>query len=283
LPRPNAIWHSNIIRILIINRVSSLVINKLRGNAIGNKTSLHGRIAERLGVGILSGKILPGEVLPNEAALGASFNVSRTAVREAIKVLTSKGLVEVRRKTGTRIRPKHDWHALDPDVVAWQFSGDVLPPAITDLLELREIIEPICARLAAERATTEDVNHIETAFQQMENAIGKTSASVEADLSFHLAILEATHNAFMRPFGALIQAALRASFRQTNADPTAYQRSLSKHKAVLAAIKSKTPLAAETAMLSVLHGARYDLQHAPVIPKRKSALKPLKQKAATTG
>jgi DNA-binding FadR family transcriptional regulator len=248
--------------------VSSLVINKLRGSAIGNKTSLHGRIAERLGVSILSGKILPGEVLPNEAALGASFNVSRTAVREAIKVLTSKGLVEVRRKTGTRIRPRHDWHALDPDVVAWQFSGDGLPPAITDLLELREIVEPICARLAAERATPEEAARIEIAFNQMERAIGKTSASVEADLSFHLAILEATHNAFMRPFGALIQAALRASFRQTNADPTAYQRSLSKHRAVLAAIKSNTPAAAETAMLSVLHGARHDIQHSPA-PKNK--------------
>jgi DNA-binding FadR family transcriptional regulator len=260
--------------------VSTVVFNKIRGNAIGNKTSLHGRIAERLGVSILSGELLPGQVLPNEAALGASFNVSRTAVREAIKVLTSKGLVEVRRKTGTRIRPKHDWHALDPDVVAWQFSGNGLPPAITDLLELREIIEPICARLAAERATFEDVSKIETAYNRMESAIGKTSASVEADLAFHLAILEATHNAFMRPFGALIQAALRASFRQTNADPTAYQRSLSKHQAVLSAIKSNTPTAAEAAMLSVLHGARHDIEHPPAL-KNKNGKKPLKRGAPT--
>ena len=255
--------------------MSTLVINKLRGNAIGNRTSLHGRIAERLGVSILSGKIHPGEVLPNEAALGASFNVSRTAIREAIKVLTSKGLVEVRRKTGTRIRPKQEWHALDPDVVAWQFSGNGLPPAITDLLELREIIEPICTRLAAERATPEDVSKIEMAFSQMESAIGKTSASVEADLTFHLAILEATHNAFMRPFGALIQAALRASVRQTNADPTAYQRSLAKHRAVLDAIISKTPAAAETSMLSVLHGARYDIQH-PSAAKNRDIKRPRK-------
>jgi DNA-binding FadR family transcriptional regulator len=119
--------------------------------------------------------------------------VSRTAIREAIKVLTSKGLVEVRRKTGTR-------------------------------LELREIIEPIGAGMAADRATTEEVAEIERTMIEMERSVGKTTASVEADLLFHLAILEATHNSFIRPFGALIQAALRASFLQTNRDAAAYHR-----------------------------------------------------------
>lgn len=233
----------------------------IRVSAIGNKTNLHGRIAEHLGVSILRGKIRPGVVLPTEAGLGVSLHVSRTAIREAIKVLTSKGLVEVRRKTGTRVRPKKDWNALDPDVLAWQFSGGSLPTAIMDLLELREVIEPASARMAAERATTDDVAEIEKAFSEMERAVGKTAASVEADLRFHLAILESTHNSFMRPFGALIQAALRASFRQTNKDHSAYRQSLSKHRRVLTAIKSKTPNAAADAMREVLHGTRQDIQH----------------------
>jgi DNA-binding FadR family transcriptional regulator len=242
--------------------VSSVIGKKIRIGGAGNKTNLHGQIAEHLGVSILSGKITPGEVLPTEARLGASLHVSRTAVREAIKVLTSKGLVEVRRKTGTRVRPKKDWNALDPDVVAWQFSGGSLPAAIMDLLELREIIEPMCARMAAERATTEEVAEIEKALVEMERSVGKTTASVEADLSFHLAILEATHNSLMRPFGALIQAALRASFRQTNRDTAAHQQTLLKHRMVLTAIKGKSPGAAEDAMRAVIHGARHDIQQA---------------------
>jgi DNA-binding FadR family transcriptional regulator len=242
--------------------VSSVIGKKIRIGGAGNKTNLHGQIAEHLGVTILSGKITPGEVLPTEAGLGASLHVSRTAVREAIKVLTSKGLVEVRRKTGTRVRPKKDWNALDPDVVAWQFSGGSLPGAIMDLLELREIIEPMCARMAAERATTEEVAEIEKALVEMERSVGKTTASVEADLSFHLAILEATHNSLMRPFGALIQTALRASFRQTNRDAAAYQQTLLKHRMVLTAIKGKRPAAAEDAMRGVIQGARQDIQQA---------------------
>jgi DNA-binding FadR family transcriptional regulator len=236
------------------------VSKKMRIGGAGNKTNLHGQIAEHLGVSILSGKITPGEVLPTEAGLGASLHVSRTAIREAIKVLTAKGLVEVRRKTGTRVRPRKDWNALDPDVVAWQFSGGGLPAAISDLLELREIIEPICARMAAERATTEEVAGIEKALLEMERSVGKTTASVEADLLFHLAILEATHNSFMLPFGALIQAALRASFRRTNRDRGAYQQTLMKHRMVLTAIKSKNPGTAEEAMRAVLNGARRDIQ-----------------------
>jgi DNA-binding FadR family transcriptional regulator len=235
---------------------------KIRISAIGNKTNLHGRIAEHLGVSILSGKIRPGEVLPTEAALGLSLNVSRTAIREAVKVLTSKGLVEVRRKTGTRIRPKKEWNALDPDVLAWQFSGGNLPAAIMDLLELREIIEPASARMAAERATPEDMVEIHNAFSEMETSVGKTAASVEADLHFHLAILESTHNSFMRPFGALIQAALRASFRLTNKDAAAYQQSLFKHRAVLNAIKAQRESSAENSMRAVLDGTRHDIRQA---------------------
>lgn len=240
--------------------MSSSIGRKIRIGGAGRKTNLHGQIAEHLGISILSGKITPGEVLPTEAGLGASLQVSRTAIREAIKVLTSKGLVEVRRKTGTRVRPKKDWNALDPDVLAWQFSGGSLPAAIMDLLELREVIEPMCARMAAERATTEEIAEIERALLEMERSVGKTTASVEADLLFHLTILEATHNSFMRPFGALIQAALRASFRQTNRDTAAYQQTLLKHRMVLTAIKGKNPGAAQDAMRAVLHGARHDIQ-----------------------
>ena len=227
------------------------------------KQNLHEQIAEYLGAKIVSGKYLAGEILPTEASLGTSLGVSRTAIREAIKVLSSKGLVEVRRKTGSRVRSQRDWNALDPDVISWQFSGDgILTGAINDLTELRRIIEPACARLAAKLATAEELAEIEKAFIEMEQAAGKTEASVEADLKFHLAILEATHNSFMRPFGALIQAALRASFRLTNADTAAYRLSLTKHRAVLASIRKGKPEEADIAMQAVLRGSQRDIEHA---------------------
>jgi DNA-binding FadR family transcriptional regulator len=253
--------------------VSHPITKSPRPFGVFAKQNLHGQIADHLGTKIVSGKHVAGEILPTEASLGASLGVSRTAIREAIKVLSSKGLVEVRRKTGSRVRSQRDWNALDPDVISWQFAGDGIPTgAINDLTELRRIIEPACARLAAKRATAEELAEIEKALIEMEQAAGKTEASVEADLNFHLAILEATHNSFMRPFGALIQAALRASFRLTNADMAAYRLSLTKHRAVLASIKNGKPEEADIAMQIVLRGSQRDLEHAlrPPAPSRAS-------------
>jgi DNA-binding FadR family transcriptional regulator len=136
---------------------------------------------------------------------------------------------------------------------------------ISDLTELRRIIEPACARLAAKLATAKELGEIEKAkkaFIEMEQATGITEASVEADLKFHLAILEATHNSFMRPFGALIQAALRASFRLKNADTAAYRLSLTKHRAVLTSIRNGMPEEADIAMQVVLRGSQRDIEHA---------------------
>jgi len=225
------------------------------------RTNLHGQIAEHLGTRVTSGELRPGEILPTEAILGVSLGVSRTAIREAIKVLSAKGLIEVRRKTGSRVRPQREWNALDPDVISWQFSGEGLPSAIFDLQDLRKIIEPAAARLAAKRATPADILEIGTAYSEMAQATGNTAASVEADLRFHLAILEATHNSFMRPFGSLIQAALRASFRLTNVDLAAYRRSLLRHRKVFTAIRDGSPEEADLAMQAVLRGTQRDVAH----------------------
>lgn len=233
------------------------------------RPSLSGQVEADLGSKIVSGRFAEGEVLPTEAALGTKLGVSRTGIREAIKVLSSKGLVEVRRKTGTRVRPRRDWNALDPDVIAWQFS-DATSPALMDLLELRKVIEPACAAMAAERATEADLEHLAGGLAEMKLAVGKTAASSEADLRFHLAILEATHNAFMRPFGALIQAALRASFRLTNANPTAYKQSLVRHEAVLLAIQSGSAKLAEASMRSILENTQVDIERAIRLASRAS-------------
>lgn len=214
--------------------------------------SLHSTVASRLGESIAQGKLASGTTLPNEAALGEEFGVSRTALREAIKVLASKGLVEVRRKTGTRINPRAQWNMLDPEVLNWMFSGDGIPTGLTDLMEVRMLVEPTAARLAAMRATIDDLNEIRDALAQMELAAGNLRSSVDADLRFHMTVLQATHNMFMRPFGALIQAALRSSFSLTSSNTDLYRHTLSLHRKVLSAIESGNYKRAESAMEAVL-------------------------------
>jgi len=251
-----------------------LMINPIRERWSGKafERTLHAQVAREIGLRVLEGELAAGTVLPNEAVLGMEFGVSRTALREAIKVLESKGLVEVRRKTGTRIRPRRDWNALDPEILSWLFSGPGFAAGLPDLLELRLIVEPAGARLAALRATPANLQEIEEALAGMEAAVADAESSIEFDLLFHMAILEATHNAFMRPFGALIQEALRASFRLTNKDRLAYERSLKRHRDVFDAIKAKDPDAAEATMRLVLNRTSEDIERSlPNAAKKKTA------------
>jgi DNA-binding FadR family transcriptional regulator len=224
--------------------------------------SLHHQIAGRIGSLIGGGSLAPGVVLPNESKLGDEFRVSRTVLREAIKVLAAKGLLEVRRKTGTRVRPHGEWNMLDPEVLSWSFSGSGLPAGLADLVEVRKVVEPAAARMAAERGSSEDYAEIEAACEAMEAASNDLPSSIEPDLRFHLGILEATHNVFMRPFGALIQTALRASFRLTSTtnNRIAYRRSVALHRKVVEAIKAGNGRKAEMAMAAVLVQTSRDIE-----------------------
>lgn len=223
------------------------------------RMSLHSAVAARIGSLIVQGKLSPGSVLPNETALGAEFGVSRTALREAIKVLASKGLVEVRRKTGTRVNLNSQWNMLDPEVLTWMFSGDGIPTGLLDLIEVRMLIEPAAARMAASRATAKDLETIRKALEGMEGSTGDLPSSVESDLGFHMAVLEATQNAFMRPFGAIIQAALRGSFRLTSSNADLYRLTLPLHRKIFDAIEAQNPKKAEAAMQALLTQTLQDI------------------------
>jgi len=243
------------------------------------RLSLHRAIASRLGPLIVQGKLPSGSVLPNETSLSMEIGVSRTALREAIKVLASKGLVEVRRKTGTRVNTNAHWNMLDPEVLNWMFSGDGLPTGLDDLMEVRVLVEPAAARMAAERARAEDLKEIREAFLGMESATEDLPSSVESDLRFHMAILEATHNAFMRPFGALIQAALRGSFRLTSSNTELYRSTLPLHRKVLNAIEVKNATLAKAAMEAVLTQTTRDIvdQTKAIRARRLNHRKPIKR------
>lgn len=155
---------------------------------------LHGAIAHKLGTDILSGKYLPGDVLPGEVAFAEELKVSRSAYREAIQALTAKGLVASRPKAGTRVLPRERWNLLDPEVLGWAFTGEPDIEFVRSLFELRAIVEPAAARLAALRRDKADLKEMKEALAAMRRHTLTTDAGRAADRDFHDAILRATRN-----------------------------------------------------------------------------------------
>ncbi|TYC81040.1 FadR/GntR family transcriptional regulator [Novosphingobium sp. BW1] len=169
---------------------------------------LHGAIAHRLGTDILSGKYAPGEVLSGEVAFAEELKVSRSAYREAIQVLTAKGLVASRPKAGTRVLPRERWNLLDPDVLGWAFAGKPDIEFVRSLFELRAIVEPAAARFAARRRDKDDLKTMKDALAAMRRHTLTTDAGRAADRDFHNAILTATRNDALMVLSASIGAAV---------------------------------------------------------------------------
>ncbi len=174
---------------------------------------LHGYVAHRLAVSIIGGETPPGSVLPNEEQASSAFGVSRTAYREAIRMLAAKGLVEAQPKTGTRVAQRSRWNLLDPDVLGWHFEVEPSPTFISSLFELRLIVEPAAAAMAAERRDDGDIADLADALSRFA-ALGTTRPEgLEADLAFHTAILRATRNEPLTALSSVINAALHWSVR----------------------------------------------------------------------
>lgn len=169
---------------------------------------LHGAVAYKLGMAIVSGKYAPGDTLSGEVAFAEELEVSRSAYREAVQVLTAKGLVESRPKAGTRVLPRNRWNLLDPDVLAWAFAGEPDVAFVRDLFELRAIVEPAAARLAAQRRTKDDLKAMKDALAAMRRHTLATEAGRAADRDFHNAILHATGNDALMVLAASIGAAV---------------------------------------------------------------------------
>jgi DNA-binding FadR family transcriptional regulator len=174
----------------------------------GTGRRLHGAIAHKLGVAILSGEYLPGDILSGEVAFSEALDVSRSAYREAVQVLTAKGLVESRPKAGTRVLPRERWNLLDPDVLAWAFTGEPDLQLVRSLFELRAIIEPGAARLAAERRDRTDLVRIKDALGLMRRHTLANEQGRAADRDFHRAILQATRNDALVTLSSSIGAAV---------------------------------------------------------------------------
>ncbi len=220
-----------------------------------SRRNLHGQVVHDLGHRILSGEFPPGSLLPSESDLCAAIGVSRTALREATKVLAAKGLIESRPKVGTRVRPHAAWNMLDPDILAWRAAGGELPDLALRLLEIREIFEPAVAELAARNHTDAQGEDMRLAWQDMADA-DSLEAWTAADLRFHQAILNATGNEFISALGATIEVALSITFDFSARRATAYKESLGQHRAVLDHILGRDAGGAKREMQALLGGTR---------------------------
>jgi DNA-binding FadR family transcriptional regulator len=221
------------------------------------RKSMHGRIVQELGMDIVSGKLRPGQRLPAEAGLCESYGVSRPVLREATRVLAAKGLVVSKPRVGSVVRPREDWHMLDPDVLYWTISTVPEGEFFASLLTVRRIIEPAAAALAATAATHDDLARIASAYERMERA-PTASALLDPDLEFHRAIMAATHNDMLAYIGNMLSLALSESIKLTSRHPNTHALSLPRHKAILTAIEHRDALAARQASVVQLDNARVD-------------------------
>lgn len=226
-----------------------------------SRRSLHGQIAHQIGARILSGELPPGTALPNEAEFSIELRISRTVLREAIKLLAAKGLVESRPKTGTKVRPSDQWNMLDPDILTWRLASGDIQGFADHLYEMRRIIEPQAAALAAERGSAADLAAITAALEAMAAATD-VPESIGPDLAFHRAILAATGNQMLGALGVVIAAALTAGFQLSGSHPDAPRISIPDHSAVLDAIVARDPAAARDAMEALLGRASRNVAQA---------------------
>ena len=227
------------------------------------KPRVHQQVVEAIARGILRGDYT--DYLPPEPQLCESLQISRSALREAVKVLGGKGLVSSRPHIGTMIRPRDEWNMLDADLLAWSMEGEADPKVVFALIEARRIIEPAGARLAAQRATAADLARIESAFLDMRAALEANDFESynTADRDFHTAILAASHNFVLRQLTTTIGAALKYSFRFT---ARKLGHALPVHGEVLEHIRMRDADGASEAMLQLFDVAVSDLrQQAPEV------------------
>ncbi|WP_249157993.1 FadR/GntR family transcriptional regulator [Bradyrhizobium jicamae] len=221
------------------------------------RRNVHSQVTDRVGSSIVRGDIGVGETLPPEMQICEMMDVSRTVVREAMRTLTGKGLIESRPKSGTRVRPPEQWNQLDPDVLRWHLETADMDRYLAKLFQLRTAVEPAAASFAATHATEDDVARIRAGWEGM--AAAKTNEEfVTSDIAFHQAIYFATRNEFFWPIAQMFDITLRQSF-SIAATGTHRPRALVEHRAVLDAIAAGDAEAARTATHVLLTNSADDL------------------------
>jgi GntR family transcriptional regulator, galactonate operon transcriptional repressor len=220
---------------------------------------IHGMAVNRIGQQIIRGELAPGAIL-DPVELERELDVSRTVIREALRVLAAKGLVDARPNRGTFVRPREDWSLLDPDLLRWQFEDWPNSGFLANLAEVRAIVEPAGARLAAQRRNDADLAALRTALDSMAaaNESGTADEIVRADLAFHHALLMATHNELLQRMELVIETGLRARDQLVHGRGSVPD-STPEHRAVFEAVAAGDFDKAEGAMHVLLEQAARDV------------------------
>jgi DNA-binding FadR family transcriptional regulator len=240
------------------------------GTPISNR-GLLGQVINAVGLRILSGNLVPGEALPNEATWADQLGVSRTILREATKVLISKGLLESRPKTGTRVRPAEEWNLLDPDVLTWQLARRPRERFVREIFGLRRAFEPSVAALAAVRASQAQLVEMAKVLDLMEEAADDGHRFIVPDTRFHRIILEAVHNGMLRSLSGIIDTALTLSMYLSLDNPRGQRHAIPLHRAIHDAFLRRDPKAAQAAMDRLIDDAEVDALRALRRDKRKAS------------
>jgi DNA-binding FadR family transcriptional regulator len=218
---------------------------------------LHGHIVELIGARIVGGDLPAGATLFS-GDLEQEFEVSKTVIREALKVLAAKGLIESRQKRGTIVRPRSAWRLLDPDVVRWRDGGQPDYGFLENLAEVRQIVEPAAAELAAARRDDQDLARLESALEAMRTSGDDAELIVAADLLFHRSLLAAAHNELLTQMEVVLSSGLQVRDRFVH-HSTNWSDSVPGHQAVLDAIRARDAEAAHRGVESLLTQAAADL------------------------
>jgi DNA-binding FadR family transcriptional regulator len=211
-------------------------------------------VVDHLGLAIVSGRQRQGSLLPGDSELIDRYGVSRTVLREALKTLSAKGLVQAKARIGTRVRERADWNLFDPDVLVWHARTGFAPEFLTHLGEMRMALEPEAAALAARRRTPEQLEIIEGWMTAMAAPGIAPQAFVDADLGLHLAVADAAANPFFLSISTLIEVALVAMLTVSSPveNTTDLRESIEQHRAIVDAIADRNVGAARDAMQVVV-------------------------------
>jgi DNA-binding FadR family transcriptional regulator len=213
--------------------------------------SVHLSLAGEIGLRIVRGDHPPGTILPNEAKWAEMFGASRSAVREAIKMLMGKGLLASRPKIGSRVEPREHWNLLDRDVLSWYAASPDREVFLKAVQEFRHIIEPEATALAAARRTEDQMAEISQALHDMDTA-PSLQLRTEADARFHVAILRASGNDLLVPLGVLIESALNHLFVHVTREGSGLRHVQKLHENIEKSIRLRRPNAARNAVRLLL-------------------------------
>jgi len=197
--------------------------------------------------------------MPNESELCERYNVSRTVIRESLNVVESKGLVSRKSRSGTKVNPQSDWCILDEKVIEW--LGPLIHETniLKSVLEARCVIEPIAARMAAERASLQQIADLENSLKAMSQAKNNLRQFNEADLNFHYIILSASQNRVFQQLASSFQAAIRCEIEATSLVTESFDEAITLHATLVESLRVRNGDMAHTAMLQILELAARDL------------------------